>query len=119
MRRIGNGYAGMKRLSVLMDHPPPMTKRSSVYRNSVKEVAETVMQEAALEIYNKKHDGDCDGNVVGTGISVDGTSHKSGFTSFNGAVAAIFIETDRILDVEVTTLYCQGCINIEKIQRKC
>ena len=28
-------------------------KLSSVYRNSVKEVAETVMQEAALEIYNK------------------------------------------------------------------
>ena len=58
MRRIGSGYAGMKRFLVLMNHPSSMTeqnyrKLSSVYRNSVKEVAETVMQEAALEIYNK------------------------------------------------------------------
>ena len=58
MRRVGNGYAGMKRFLVLMNmnHPSPMTEKnyrklSSVYRNSVKEVAETVMQEAALEIY--------------------------------------------------------------------
>ena len=48
----------MKRFLDLMNHPSPMTaknyrKLSSVYRNSVKEVAETVMQEAALEIYTK------------------------------------------------------------------
>ena len=103
--RIGNGYAGMKRFLFLMNHPSPMTEKyyrklSSVYRNSVKEVAETVMQEAALEIYNKKHDADCDDNIVDTGISVDGTWHKLGFTSLNGAVAAISIETGRILDVE-------------------
>ena len=78
MRRIGNGYAGMKRFLVLMNHPSPMTEENcrklpSVYRSSAKEVAETVMQEAALEIYNKNHDADCDDNIVDTGISVDGT----------------------------------------------
>ena len=31
---------------------------------------------------------------------------KSGFTSLNSAVAAISIETDRILDLEVMTRYC-------------
>ena len=108
MRRIGNGYAGMKRFLFLMNHPSPMTEKnyrklSSVYRNSVKEVAETVMQEAALEIYNKKHDADYDDNIVDTGISADGTWHKRGFTSLNGAVAAISIETGRILDVEAMT----------------
>ena len=77
-------------------------KLSSVYRNSVKEVAEIVMQEAALEIYNKIHCADCDDNIVDTGISVDGTWQKRGFTSLNGAVAAISIETGRILDVEVS-----------------
>ena len=89
---------------------------SSVSRNSVKEIAETVMQEAALEIYNKKHDADYDDNIVDTGISVDGTWQERGFTSPNGAVAAISIETGRILDVEVMTRYCQGCINIEKFK---
>ena len=89
---------------------------SSVYRNSVKEVAETVIQEAALEIYNKKHDADCDNNIVDIVISVDCTWHKRGFTSLNGAVAAISIETGRILDVEAMTRYCQWCINIEKFR---
>ena len=81
MRRIGNGYVGMKRFLVLMNHPSPMTEKnfrelSSVYRNSVKEVAGTVMQEAALEIYNKKHYADCDDNIFVTDISVDGTWQK-------------------------------------------
>ena len=67
MRRIGNGYAGMKRFLVLLNHPSPMTeKNSSAYRNSVKEV---VMQNAALETYNKKDDADWDDNIVDIGIS--------------------------------------------------
>ena len=58
----------------------------------------------------------CDDNIVDTGISVDGTWQKRGFTSLNGAVTAISIETGRILDVEVMTRYYQGCINIEKLK---
>ena len=58
----------------------------------------------------------CDDNIVDTTICVDDTWQKRGFTSFNGAVAAISIETGRILDVEVMTRYCQGCINIEKFK---
>ena len=111
----------MKRFLVLMKHPSPMTEKnyrklSSVYRNSVKEVAETVMQEAALEIYNKTYDDNCDDNIVDTGISVDGTWNKRGLTSLNGAVAAISIETGRIFDVEAMTRYCLRCINIEKFR---
>ena len=93
MCRIGNGYNGMKRFLVLMKHPPPMTgkkyrKLSTVFQHSVKH------------------------NVVDTGVSVDGTWQKRGITYLNGAVAAISIETCRVLDVEVMTRYCQGCINI-------
>ena len=41
MRRIDNGYAGMERLVVLMNHPFATTEKnyrklSSVYRNSIK-----------------------------------------------------------------------------------
>ena len=74
------------------------------------------MQEARLEIYIKKYDADCDDNIVDTGTSVDGTWQKRGFTSLIDAVTAISIETGRILDVEVMTRYCQGCINIEKFK---
>ena len=47
-------------------------------------------------------------------ISVDDTWQKRGCTSLDGAVAAISIETGCILDVEVMTRYCQGCIHIER-----
>ena len=60
MCRIGNGYNGMKRLLVLMNHPPPMTaknkrKLSTVFRNSVKHVAKTVMKGATLDIHKQNH----------------------------------------------------------------
>ena len=43
--------------------------------------------------------------IVDAGISVDGTWHKRGFTSLNGAVVAVSIETGCILDVEVMRVY--------------
>ena len=58
----------------------------------------------------------CDDNIVDTGISVDGNRQKRGFTSLNGVVTAISMETGCILDVEVMTRYSQGCINIEKFK---
>ena len=69
----------------------------------MKHVAETVMKDAALEIHKQNHDV-----TIDTRVSVDGTWQKRGFTSLNCVVAAISIETGRILDVEVMTRYCQG-----------
>ena len=45
-------------------------KLSTIFRNSVKHVAESVMKDAALEIHTKNVAID---NVVDTGVSVDGT----------------------------------------------
>ena len=73
------------------------------------------MKDAALEIHQQHHDVTID-NVVDTVVSVDGTWQKRGYTSLNGAVAAISIETGRVLDVEVMTRYRQGCINIAKFR---
>ena len=68
------------------------------------------MKDAALEVHKQNHV--TIDNVVDTGVSVDGTWQKRGFTSLNGADAAISIEIGRVLDGEVMTRYCQGCINI-------
>ena len=60
--------------------------------------------------------GSCD--VVDNGVLVDGTWQKRGFTSYNGAVADISITTVEILDVEVISRLCQGCIQIETFKTK-
>ena len=55
MRRIGNGYQGLKRFLNLMNHPHPMTetnygKITNCFNKAVKVVAETIMQDACIEI---------------------------------------------------------------------
>ena len=53
MRRIGNGYQGLKRFLNLMNHPHPMTETNTMVKlrtvlclKLVKVVAETIMQDA-------------------------------------------------------------------------
>ena len=51
-------------------------------------------------------------NYHDTGVSVDGTWQRRGFSSLNGAVAAISMVNGKILDLETLTRYCQGCVTI-------
>ena len=57
------------------------------------------------------------------GVSLDGTCQKRGFTAMNGAVAAISMKTGCIVDVDVMSRYCEGCINNNnkgiKMKHKC
>ena len=112
MRRIGNGYEGLKRFLVLMNHPPPMTEKNYrkiayAFNKGVKEVAGTVMQNACIEIRRNSPN-----EIIDTAVSLDGTWQKRGFTSYNGAVVAISIPTGRIVGMEVMSRYCQACIQI-------
>ncbi|GFU50677.1 uncharacterized protein TNCV_240651 [Trichonephila clavipes] len=40
------------------------------------------------------------------GISIDGTWQRRGYSSLNGCVSAISVDTGKILDIEVMTQYC-------------
>ena len=51
------------------------------------------------------------------GVSVDGTYHKRGFTSLNGNVAAISIDTGRIVDSEMMSRYCQTCVSYQYLKK--
>ena len=91
-----------------MNHPPPMTeknyrKTTKVFCDKIKGVAETLTQEASVELHGTTPPD----QIVDVGITIDGTWQKRGFTSMNGAVAAISIDTGRIIDVEVMSRYCQ------------
>ena len=101
-----------------MNHPAHITEKNyrkvnKIYRDSAKEVAGKIMKEAALEL-RSNNNSNVELGIADTGVSVDSIWQKRGFTSLNGAVAAISMDTGRILDVEVMTRYCQGCINIMK-----
>ena len=63
-----------------------------------------VIHEADEEIHSSTS---FENDVVHTAVSVDGTWQKRGFTSYNGAVAAISITTGRVLDVEAMSPYWQ------------
>ncbi|GFU87053.1 uncharacterized protein TNCV_1586411 [Trichonephila clavipes] len=83
---------------------PRLTK--TAYKNQeakllkvVQEVAEESMIKAATEIVEKHQNLSSD--IVKCGISVDGTWQRRGYTSMNGCVAAISVDTGKVLDIEV------------------
>ncbi|GFW08428.1 CCHC-type domain-containing protein [Trichonephila clavipes] len=43
------------------------------------------------------------------GISIDSTWQRRGYSSLNGCVSAISVDTGKILDIEVMTQYCHIC----------
>ena len=50
------------------------------------------------------------------GISIDGTWQKRGYSSHNGVVTAISLDTKKCLDVEVLSDKCQQCLKWSKKQ---
>ena len=59
------------------------------------------MKSAASEYKN--------GGVTDVSVSVDGTWQKRGFSSLNVVVAAISIDTGKVVDCEVMARYCKAC----------
>ena len=71
-------------------------------------------------IKSKKPDleaSDVDG-AIPVSISVDGTWQKRGYSSKLGVVFVIAVETGKILDGEVLSLFCQECNVNEKFLGK-
>ena len=85
----------------------------------MKDVAEGIMKEACDEVRDLStgYTQEDDSIIMDTGVTLDGTWQKRGFTSYNGAVMAIYINTGNILDLEVMSRYCQYCVNIEIQER--
>ncbi|GFU94654.1 uncharacterized protein TNCV_732901 [Trichonephila clavipes] len=81
----------------------------------VQEVAEESMIKAATEIVEKQQNLSSD--IVKCGISVDGTWQRRGYTSMNGCVAAISVDTGKVLDIEVMSSYCPTCKRLQTMPR--
>ncbi|GFT66704.1 uncharacterized protein TNCV_1961591 [Trichonephila clavipes] len=55
--------------------------------------------------------------IVECGISVDGTWQRRGYSSMNGCVTALSVDTGKVVDIEIMSPYCSTCRNISKMPR--
>ena len=106
MRSIGQGFTGAKKFCGIMNMPNLPTKNNyAKLVNSLKtvffNVAKESMKNAAKELKTEDID-EC-------GVSVDGSWQKRGYTSLNGCVTAISIDSRKILDIEPMSRHCKGC----------
>ena len=74
-------------------------------QKAVTEVAIQTMADAATEIKEKSEDD----STVDIGVSVDGSWQKRGYSSLNGNVAVIALDSGKVLDVEPMSRHCRQC----------
>ena len=72
-------------------------------------VAEKSMSGAALELRETEN--------TDVGVSIDGTWQKRGFSSHNGVVTAISIDTGKVLDCEIMCQCCKGCTKMQSFRK--
>ncbi|GFV60881.1 uncharacterized protein TNCV_924951 [Trichonephila clavipes] len=115
------GFAGAFKLCSTLNLPrltkTAYTNQEAKLLKVVQEVAEESMIKAATEIVEKQQNLSSD--IVKCGISVDGTWQQRGYTSMNGCVAAISVDTGKVLDIEVIYMssYCPTCKRLQTMPR--
>ena len=103
-----------------MNLPKPMTHNNydKILENFVKAtkvVAEDTISDAVAEIREAKKANDDD--IVDTSVSCDGTWQRRGYSSLNGVVTSISIDTGKILDCEAMSRSCKACKLKEALKR--
>ena len=94
-RAIGVGYEPMKKLCCYLNMPAPMTNdsynnTSNLIKEAAKIVADKSMTDAAAELR-----GDMD--TADAVVSVNDTWQRKGFTSTNGVITAISVDSGKVL----------------------
>ena len=56
-------------------------------------------------------------DIVDTSVSCDGTWERRGFSSLNGTVACISMDTGKVLDIEIMSRYCQSCVTNASLEK--
>lgn len=119
MRSIGQGYGGIQKFTSLMDMPKPMTQNNYdkiivKLKNIVKSVAEETMSDAVEEIKEITPVVD---DYYDTSISCDGSWQRRGYSSLNGVVTVISMDTGKVLDCEPMCRKCKACNMKEPLKK--
>ena len=111
MQQIGKDSVSAYKLCATLNLPA--LARSSYIKieqkifTVVKKVADDSMKEAASFVANKNRN--VNNEIAECGVSVNGTWQRRGYSSLNGCVAAISIDTGKVIDIEVMSSYCRIC----------
>lgn len=114
-RAIGVGHKQLQKLCGYLDMPEPMSNDkydniSNHIKDAARVVAERSMSDAANEIRG-------DNETADASVSVDGTWQRKGFTSTNGVITAISVDTGKVLDVSILSKSCKGCTSMQSIEK--
>ena len=104
MRACGKGYAGLEKLTALLNLPKHMTANKydrKVNRLNVvaKEVPNETIKDASEDLLSKSKDPNYD-TVIDTAVSCDGSWQKRGYFSLNGVVMVKSMDNGKIEDME-------------------
>ncbi|GFV95998.1 uncharacterized protein TNCV_2096661 [Trichonephila clavipes] len=112
LRLIGRGVSAGRKLCAVLNLPPFLSKLA--FRQQEKKtllsaafsIGEKIMNDAAKGIRQLKKSIH---GIVNCGVSVDGTWQRRGFSSLNGCVSAISVDTGKIIDFETLSQFCRKC----------
>ena len=112
MRSLGKGHSGAKKFCTMMNMPPPSTakpfsKSSKTITKHIKMIAKKSMADAAADIRKSANAQETD--VISCPVSCDGTWQRRGFSSLNGCVMIMSIDTGKVLDTEALSRCCKQC----------
>ncbi|GFV17324.1 uncharacterized protein TNCV_148001 [Trichonephila clavipes] len=109
MRIIGKGHSAAKKRCSAINMDVPSKRAFGFLEKKLEFAASNVacntMKEAALEIRSNKTDTE----ISQCGMSVDGTWQRRGYSSMNGCVSVISIDSGKMLDVEFMSKVCRLC----------
>ncbi|GFU98833.1 uncharacterized protein TNCV_672901 [Trichonephila clavipes] len=117
MRIIGKGFSAGEKLFSMLNIP--YSSKCTYRQHEIKllhaasQAANNSMLESAKSIVECSNE---------CGVSVDGTWKKRSYSSLNGCVSTISVDSGKILHIEVLSQYCRVCTKTEKtsgISKKC
>ncbi|GFX74562.1 uncharacterized protein TNCV_3214491 [Trichonephila clavipes] len=117
MRVIGKGFSAGKKLFSMLNIPYPSKCTYRQHEIKLLHAASQAANNSILE--SAKSITECSNEC---GVSVDGTWQKRGYSSLNGCVSTISVDSGKILDIEMLSQYCRVCTKTKKtsgFSKKC
>ena len=132
LRLIGRGHSAAERLMSVLNLPSPVgrapwSSHTKTLLKAVNELLDTQLSSAALEVKRfkiangslavggaEKSDQELRELVVEAGASIDGSWSSRGWSARDGVVAAVSVDTGKVLDVVYLTNSCTSCDQKER-----